>query len=183
MKRQAHKKTRKPQGKPARRRRNPDGALDAAAALSESFHGKPADRVTVIQEEEHEYAAVAELGKLVELHVRTADGKRFRLPFLTAGVRVCATPDGNNIVFLGGDQEIDLASLGIETDKDQLPLGECTGIVYTTKKAFHNFQKTDYVHKFGEESGEPPILGYSPLNSRIYLEGGRYQVRPEGIVD
>jgi hypothetical protein len=179
MKRQAT--TRKAKG-PARRRRNPD-AIEAAAALSEKFHGRPAQKVTVVQEEELEYAAVAELGKLIELHVRTFAGGKFRLPFLTSGVKVCATPDGRNIVFLGGDQEIDLASLGIDTDKDQLVLGDCTAIVYATKKAFHKFEKTDYVHKFGEESGEPPTLGYSPLNQRIYLEGGRYEVRPEGIVD
>lgn len=175
---------RKPKAKAkptARRRRNPD-AIEAAAALSEEFHGRPAERVTVVQEEELEYAAVAELGKLVELHVDTPAGRK-RLPFLTSGVRVCSTPDGHNILFLGGDQELDLESLEIESDKDQLPIGECIGIVYTTKKAFHNFEKTDYVHKFGEESGDTPTLGYSPLNKRIYLEGGAYEVRPEGIVD
>lgn len=179
MKRQAKTKR---STKTATRRRNP-GALEAAGALSESFHGRPANRVSVIQEEELEHAAVAELGKLVELHVQTPSGAKFRLPFLTAGVRVCSTPDGQNIVFLGGDQELDLDSLGIETTKDQLVLGDCIGIVYATKKAFHKFEKTDYVHTFGEESGEPPTLGYSPLNKRIYLAGGRYEVRPEGIVD
>jgi hypothetical protein len=173
MKRTPKKKT---------KRRNPDGPLEAAAALSEKFHGKPADRVTVHEEEEAEYPAVAELGRLVELRVRTANGT-FRLPFLTAGVRVCATPDGKNIVFIGGDQEIDLGSMGLESDKDQLPIGDCTHIVYSTKKAFHSFEKTDYIHAFGEESGQHPTLGYSTLNARIYLEGGRYDVRPEGIVD
>lgn len=169
--------------KPAgRKRRNPDGPLEAAAQLSEQFHGKPADRVRVIEESEAEYPAVAELGRLVELHIETDSGK-FRLPFLTAGVRVCATPDGRNIVFVGGDQEIDLRSLGIESDKDQLPIGECVGIVYATKKSFHDFAQTDYVHSFGEESGVTPMLGYSQINKRLYLEGGAYQVRPEGIVD
>lgn len=179
MKRQA-KARQQGKAKPTRRR-NPD-AIEAAAALSEKFHGRPAHEVTVVEETELEYSAVAELGKLVELHVRSfEDGKRYRLPF--KGVRVCATPDGQNILFLGGDQAVDLGSLGIETVKDQLVIGDCIGIVYTTRKGFHNFERTDYVHEFGEESGDTPTLGYSPLNQRVYLEGGRYEVRPEGIVD
>jgi hypothetical protein len=167
----------------SQRKRNPAaGPLEAAAELSEQFHGRPAEKITVVAETEAEHAAVAELGRLIELHVKTAVGK-FRLPFTGTRVKVCATPDGRNIVFIGGDQAIDLESLGIESDKDQLPLGECTHIVYATKKGFHNFEITDYVHEFGEESGDRPTLGYSPLNTRLYLEGGRYEVRPEGIVD
>jgi hypothetical protein len=169
--------------KPTSRKRNPNGALEAAAELTSQFHGRPADKITVVAETEAEHSAVAELGRLLELHIENPYGETFRLSFHGTRVKVCATPDGRNIVFIGGDQAIDLESLGIETDKDQLPLGECTHIVYATKKAFHNFEPTDYVHEFGEESGDRPTLGYSPLNTRLYLEGGRYQVRPEGITD
>lgn len=169
--------------KSAGRRRNPDGELEAAAQLTSDFHGRPADRVTVVAETEAEHAAVAELGRLLELHVRTPEGERFMLPFYNTRVKACSTPDGLNIVFVGGDQEIGLESLGLDTDKEQLPLGECTHIVYHTSKAFHNFEPTDYVHEFGEESGVRPTLGYSTLNQRLYLEGGRYAVRPEGITD
>jgi hypothetical protein len=168
---------RKPQ---SRKRRNPD-ALDAAAAVTEEFHGRPAKKITVVEETEAEHTAVAELGRLLELHIITGEGKRFRLA--PRGVKLCATADRKNLLFVGGDQEFDLASIGLETDKDQLPLGELEYIVYATKKSFHNFEATDYVHKLGEESGVRPLLEYSVLNHRFYLSGGRYEVRPEGIVD
>jgi len=164
-----------------RRRPNPD-AIASAAELSESFHGRPAEEITYVEETDASYPAVADLGELIELKVRVPAGVA-TLNFEGAGVRVCSTADGRNLLFVGGDQALDLESIEIESDKDQLPLGECTRIVYHTSKAFHDFEPTNYRHAFGEETGERPTLGYSQLNERIYLEGGAYQVQPEGITN
>ena len=167
----------------ARRRRNPEGdPIEAAAKLSEAFHGRPAQRVKHIETEEAEYPALSQLGALVELRVKTPRGT-FEIPFRGSGVLLCSTPDGNNLHCVGGDQSFDLASLGIESDKDQLPLGPCTHVVYHTRKGFDQFVPLDYVHKQGEAGGEPPLLEYSQLNQRFYFSGGTYHVKPEGIVN
>jgi len=165
-----------------RSRKNPEDATQAAAKLSEQFHGRPARRITVHEEQEADRAVLTELGRLLELHV-LVDGRRFQLPFHGTRVKVAASPDGKNLFLVGGDQALQLASLGIKSDKDFVPVGPCTHIVYRTKKAFHNFDETDYVHEFGEEGGTPPLLGYSVLNQRFYFEGGTYTVKPEGIVN
>jgi len=159
-------------------------AIAAAADLAGDFHGRQEGRVRVYAEPENVYPALAGLGALVSLTIELY-GQYFKIPFSKAGVKLACTPDGRNLHFVGGDQEIDLASLYIETDKDQIDLGPVSHIVYHTKKGFHDFAPVDYVHQFGEESGEEdrPTLGYSPLNKKIYLSGGAYSVRPEGIVN
>ena len=171
-------------GRGGRRRnvRNPDEQIQAAAALSEQFHGRPAKTVKHIEQEEAEYPALAQLGTLIELRVKTAAGT-FQIPFRDSGVLLCATPDGRNLHLIGGDQSFDLASLGIESDKDQLPLGACTHVVYHTRKGFDQFVPLDYIHKQGEAGGEPPLLEYSQINQRFYFSGGTYTVKPEGIVN
>jgi hypothetical protein len=179
-----HPKSPAPSNPRRRGRLNPDGAEPTAADLSEAFHGRPARKVTIVEEIEHDRAELAELGRLTQLHVRCfADGSNKQIPFYGTTVKLGASPDGKNLFFIGGNQSFDLASVGIDSDKDQICIGECTWIFYFTSKAFHNFEPTPYKHKFGEETGERPLLGYSQLNSKFYLEGGAYTVRPEGIVN
>jgi hypothetical protein len=161
-------------------RRNPD-AEPTAAELSEAFHGRPARKVTLVEEIEISHAQLADLGKLLDLHVLPFGERQIVIPFRGSGVHLGASPDGANLYFVGGKQALDLDSLGIDSDKDQLPIGECTWIYYHTSKAFHDFEPTDYKHNFGEENGILPILCYSQLNQQFYLEGGDYRVKPEGI--
>lgn len=166
----------------ARRRRNPD-TIEAAAEKFTEFHGKAPGRV-IEYEGTYTYPEnLAEMGKLLELRFHLdSHNKHFPLTKFGACQAVC-TPDGHNIYFIGGDQEIDLEALGISSTKDMVELGNCNYIAYHTVKGFHDFKPTPYAHEFGEESGVLPMLAYDRLNKTLFLLGGDFQVRPEGIVN
>lgn len=189
------KKTRKPAAAAAKRRRhNPDSqaeAIQAAAEMNEAFHGRPANKVVTVEQDEYDRPVLSDLGRLRELAVRIGThaarryaGAKTVLPFYGTTTRVTCDPGGTNLYFVGGDQTLDLASVGLEdTGKDVVVIGTCTDIVYSTRKGFHGFEKVDYTHRFGEDGGTPPTLAYSTLNRRFILQGGSYTVRPEGIVN
>lgn len=194
MSARAKKKTKRAHSAPpfriartARRLSNPrrpnhtDEELDAAARLSAKFHGRAATKVREVEELEYQPDTLADLGALKELHVMTPAGGRM-FPF-SSGVRLACTPDGRQLYIVGGDQELDLAALKIP-ERGNAEVGEVAFIVYRTRKGFHNFEKTDYSHKFGEaRGGQRPTLGYDAYNKRMFLVGGSYTVKPEGIVN
>jgi hypothetical protein len=160
-------------------RRNPD----EAAAMYERFHGRGPGRTIEYSEELQYRDNLAELGKLLELRFRL-DGVREPVPLFEFGpCQVTCTPDGTNIYFVGGRQAVDLAQIGIDSDKDYVELGECTYVKYLTKKGFHAFEPVEYWHKFGEEDGVRPVLAYDTVNRALFLVGGNYQCKPEGIVN
>lgn len=167
----------------ARTRKNGADADELKASkLTEQFHGRPAKKVTDVEEIEQEHSVLADLGRLLELEVWFDADKAATLAF-TGNVRMACSPDGGTLYFVGGDQKLALKELGLAEwlPKDRVTVGEVERIVYRTSKAFHNFEPTDYEHTFAEEGGELPILGYDTLNGKLYLTGGSYQVRPEGI--
>jgi hypothetical protein len=163
-------------------RRNPD-EMSEAQRMYEDFHGRPANR-TIEHHESHEYRSeLAELGKLLELRFKL-EGESAPMPLIEFGsTQVTCTPDGTNIYLLGGNQTVDLEAINIETDKDYVELGECTYIRYHTCKGFHDFEPTAYWHKFGEVNGVRPMLAYDAVNKKLFLLGGDYECRPEGIVN
>lgn len=176
----APKKKKAPLGR--RRKLNPD-EMREAEALYEQFHGRPANR-TIDYDETHEYRSeLAELGKLQELRFDLDEDNR-SLPLRGFGnCQVAATADGRNLYFVGGDQGLDLDELGIETPKDYIELGPLTYIRYHTKKGFHDFAPIDYYHEFGEENEILPVLLYDAINRALFVAGGDYNIRPEGIVN
>jgi hypothetical protein len=155
----------------------------SAAALAEEFHGRPVRKVREYVEVTEEPTELADLGTLVELQI--LEGKHVRPLEFRRGVRVAATPDGGQLYFVGGDQELDLVALGLDKylPKDHLTIGPVLKIAYHTSKAFHNFEPSVYEHRFGEDGGTLPLLHYDVRNRRLYLTGGSYQVKPEGIVN
>jgi hypothetical protein len=164
------------------RRRNPDD-MPAAEQMYERFHGRPAQRTVEHLERLAFRDTFAELGKLLELRFRL-DGIRQPVPLVEfKGAQVACTPDGENIYFLGGNQSVDLSSLDIESDKDYVELGECTYIKYLAKKGFHDFEPIEYFHEFGEEDGIRPVLAYDSQNQKLFLLGGNYRCKPEGITN
>lgn len=164
-------------------RRNSEGGMDAAARKFEEFHGKPPSRIVDYAEAMRYRENFAEMGKLKELRF-CFDDKNRDFPLLDfKGTQAVCTPDGSNIYFIGGDQSISLETLNISSDKDLIELGPCTYIKYHTVKGFHDFEPTDYWHRFGEEDGIQPVLAYDRLNKWLLLMGGNYRVRPEGIVN
>lgn len=171
------------QANPCKRKRRNNSEAEAARALTEAFHGRPMRSVREVTERYETPTQLADLGRLVLLDVRTSQG---RVDLGRGGnVRVAATGDGRNLYFVGGNQTLDLAQLGLGhvLPRDYVPLGKVRKIVYFTSKDFHNFEPVEYVHKFGEEGGEPPDLVYDTRNRKLLLVGGSYEVRREGIVN
>jgi hypothetical protein len=170
----------------ARRRSNPtEEDMDAAARMFAKFHGKEPGRVSTYQQLRVTPGVLADCGRLVELVFKRPGYAREVYAFPESGdrqVHVATTGDGGQLYFVGGDQELDLRGGGFTLPKDQLSLGECVSIAYHTSKDFHNFKPSDYEHKFGDEGGRKPEGGYDVHSKRLYLIGGDYRVKREGIV-
>lgn len=105
---------------------------------------------------------------------------------------VASEPDGHHIYFVGGNQDITeyLARFPVDRTKELLDLGPCLRLEYFTQKAFDRQRDIKYFHALGEESGDypgdngaNPRLLYNRIRRRLYLVGGQYHVKPEGIVD
>lgn len=67
------------------------------------------------------------------------------------------------------------------TPKALAELGRLESVVYSTEKAGDGNSR--YVHDFGEEGGEKPLLAVDPDNKRLHVVGGDYTVEDRGIVD
>lgn len=164
----------------AGRRRNPETESAAAAKrMFEKFHQTPSRRSKLEAIPVAVPTDLAALGKVVELHVRTPKGLDM---FMPRGVTLACTPNGRQLYFVGGDQTPDLKRLGVDGSKVHVCVGELVKLVYFTRKGFHNFEPTLYVHRMGEEGGRAPELNFDTASELLYLVGGSYVVKPEGIV-
>lgn len=176
-------------------RRNPEAP---AADMYEKFHGKPSERVDVVEESVHYHEHLAGLGQLISLKIKTPTKIRAELTFAGADRRkgepvgadaplLCCSEDGKQLYIVGGNQEVDMDQIdmgGKEWLKDSMNLGEILVITYRTQKGFHNFEEIDYFHSFSEESGNPrPVLLYDTRNKSLSVSGGSYTVKDVGIVD
>lgn len=163
-----------------KKRRNSE---NEAIGMYQTFHGKAPGRIVQYDELVRFPEHFAELGRLKELRIEL-DRENRNFPFTSFGdCKVVSTTDGENIYFVGGDQRVDLDALEIGGEKDMVELGSCGYICYHTKKDFHDFEPIDYFHEFGEENGIKPILAYDRLNRKLFLMGGDYRVKREGIVN
>lgn len=166
--------------KNSRRRRN--SGVEDAQQMFEKFHGRKPTSVQEVKIRQEARRNLTGLGKL--MYLQTAEG----VPMKWAEndkVMVACDPAGNQIYFVGGNQDLSgiLKQAGIESTKDLIDVGECQFIIYTADKDFDNFEEKDYQHEFGEESGERPRLMFDRLNQQMYLVGGAYEVKREGIVN
>jgi len=175
-------------------RRNP--AADADSAF-ESFHGEPSSETVIIEDEIHEHEHLWTCGRLMQICVNTQTGMYLELdwegrpdgeiPYLAC------SEDGRQLYIEGGDQELDLEAISMDTDrwlKDRMVIGEFApkergreyNITYRTKKDFDGFEETDYQHELGESSKElrnpaAPFLEYEPRNKKLYITGGQYIIK------
>lgn len=157
----------------------------SAADLFEQFHGTPSTGSKEYRREIEYRDKLAELGKLKRLDIYTSTGEAVELDF-TGPVMLCADPSGRSLYIIGGNQAIPLDSLDLgegDKEKDHVYLGECSFVVYDTRKGFHDFEQTHYGHEFGEDGGELPLLHYDRINRLLHFTGGSYQVKPEGIIN
>ncbi len=161
-----------------RRRKNQSG--NGAAKLYTAFHGKEPKEVLEFQQDIIRRKDYAALGKLMEMQlpeIRTA------IDFAADNVILAANADGTQLYLIGGNQNIDaLLKKTADDSKDFLDLGELSKIIYRTRKDFDRFEEIDYVHKMGENGHEKPSVMYDRLNHQLYIAGGEYQVKREGIV-
>lgn len=166
------------------RRRNPEGP---AADLYESFHGREADTDTIFTEEVHEHSTFAALGDLVSMKVATIHGKEADITAAdpeTAQaedvVHLASNEDGTQLFFIGGDQALDLESLGFEDhelSKESVVVGIITELMYRTQKEFDKFEMIDYFHHLSEDTKRPqPSLLYDTINKSMSVSGGSYYI-------
>ena len=178
--------------------RNP-GNLAKATSLSEQFHGRPSKETIDITESDTQRTDYALLGELKELEI--VDGPKSVIPisFKATGkdcVYLAASPSGEQLYLISGDQFLDLSDFDYLTDterkKDKIELGLLHSVTYHTDK--HHLegpatQRTgeDYFHVFaspveGAGDGEKPLMIYDRLNERLEIAGGSYCVKDVGIV-
>jgi len=191
------------------KRRNP-----TSEELYKRFHGRASTKESVIEVEDADFNSHPDLAKLGDLMSLTVGegieltGKYLNQPKplddeedswcvqidfdQQRPVAVAAEPNGKQIFFVGGDQDIAryLSEFPVDASKEFIVLGPCIRIEYLTEKGFDQFRPTRYFHATGEESGEypgdngaNPILLFNRVRRKLFLQGGVYTVKPDGIVD
>lgn len=174
------------------RETNPNnGAASAAKKAYQEFHGRPPEQVSDFQEELLKSGDYWAIGKLAGLWLSPVgkDFHKWPAPDIEfdpeENVMVVAEPDPKKTQFyiVGGDQKLsreDLNTLsnGADTSKRFVPLGCVYAFGYFARKAFDNFEQVQHMHRFGEETGELPLLYYDKEAARLVLVGGAYSIAP-----
>lgn len=158
------------------------GDYDAAAELSEHFHGRRVEQVFELQESHVRAGSYSMLGRMGALWLMPLeedsdpnDWPKATIEWKTSeDVRLASDISGTQYYFMGGDQDFDDHVTGDWTD-----LGTVYGIEYRTEKSFNAFETTPYAHQFGEESGIRPSLWYCRNHQRLLLVGGDYRIASE----
>lgn len=175
-----------PNKRPQRKLRNPETekVSGAGVKLYEDFHGIAPAEVIRVQESAEQRKEYVALGDLVLLSGRWTDGGTFQIE--SDDIKLAANPEGSQLYFIGGSQAgvmNYLVKSGADTSKDLIEIGEATRVVYQTRKEMDQFRVANYDHALGEKGGRPPILFFDKVRRRLFLVGGTYQVKPEGIVN
>lgn len=171
-----------------RRRNSPEDQVseaDQAVTLFEKFQGKDASEILELQRSADmrlDYAALGDLRAIgVGRVTRHGDDlvhhweQENHIDLAGDGVKLASAPNGKQLYFIGGTQELDLADFeGVDPEKDLIDLGEAGFVVYDARKKHSNFEPVEWVHEFGEESGAPPRLMYDRLKQELFLVGGEY---------
>ena len=167
--------------------RNPEdeSQLEAAEDLYKTFHGREPREILEMQESSETRGEYTALGDLVELTFIAPNGDHVLVKFTDDGVRVASSPSGEQLYFLGGNQDISgsLKQFGADEEKDLIDLGELKQIVYEASKWQTDFTAQEWKHDLGEESGVKPRGFFDQLKKRIFIAGGNYKVKRPGIID
>lgn len=160
-----------------KRRKNQGG--NGAAKLYTAFHGKEPKEVLEFQQDIIRRKDYAALGKLIEMQlpeIRTA------IDFAADDIILAANAEGTQLYLIGGNQNIDgLIPKVADDSKDFVNLGELKKVVYRTRKDFDRYEEIDYGHPMGEGGYERPVVMYDKLNHQLYVAGGEYKIKHEGI--
>lgn len=162
---------------PATRR----NSADAAAAVSEAWHGRPAKTATKYDETLRYHGKLADLAGMVRLEILVSPTRVQKIDF-QRNVRLGTNPGRTQLYLVGGDQSIDLKVFSItghEAKKELVPIGPVYAITYWTAK--QHLGRADkkagpYRHVFAEHGQQAPILLYDTLNRTQLLAGGSYHI-------
>lgn len=168
-----------------RRKGNPSATAGGDSAdLYRDFHGTEPTQIIEVQESNRERTELVSLGMLQLISGATASGT---YALQSTDINLAANPEGTQLYLVGGDQAGVMGGLkelpGVDATKDLIEIGVAKRVIYRARKEMHGNQIIDYDHEFAEEGGTYPTLFFDKLKRRLFLIGGSYQVRPEGIVN
>jgi hypothetical protein len=156
--------------------------MGEAARLSELFHGRPVQSIREVPGVLKRRDVFTDLGRLVYVWVtneRTPAGKAFKITY-DKKTRLASSPDGRSLYVRGGDQRItNLAAIvgrGAAA-KDFVLVGFVRDLVYETERAANDFERKQYIHELGEESGVQPLLVLDTINNAQVIVGGEYTTK------
>ena len=122
--------------------------------------------------------ASANIGGLDLLEI--LDGRKHVIPIKFGhNVRAALNPSGTQLYFIGGNQELNLKALGIESDKDLVVVGPIHAFSFFASKPEGEPGVGRYV--FGKEGQKRPTLLFDRLNSKMKVTGGAYTITRETL--
>lgn len=181
-------------------KRNPMSGTEERKAATEiytGFHAQAPGESLVLNEPHIPEGTYPELGLLVNVKFRPTNRNaetRYVRAFVVPqeNVHVIGDLERDQIYFAGGNQYFsheEMRKLGWDGSQNQFEVGEAIEITYIARKYHEEVQASargeivEWVHEFGEESGELPTFWYDVAVKRIYLRGGAYKITDRGIVN
>lgn len=174
----------------------------SAESIREEFVGRFPDHITIFHEPHMPKGDYAKLGDLVGISYKPKHGGQVQaigwyegsattplheaaksLRKLTEPPQLVSDESGRQLYFVGGNQDCFPLLDGSHQEHQLWELGKARTIIYRERKHFDDFELINYEHKFGEETGERPTLMYDGRHRRLFLEGGAYEIKPEGITN
>jgi hypothetical protein len=151
--------------------------------IAEEFSGVDAEFVDVYNEPHMPRGRYAQLGELLNLHIKPAAGGQVqKITFSTgseAPIVVCDS-SARQIYFVNGNQDISaaLASFGPRERGDgKVELGLGRRIDYKARKEHVAEPDEDkWKHSHGEENGVLPMVLFDTRNKKLLYEGGDYRI-------
>src|ERR1035437_6926090 len=114
---------------------NPGSVSPEVEDLSKDWNGREVRGSTEVEEIEQYEEELVDLGFLEELGIIGGDGGLFTITFKKDRPTLACDGNGQSLEIIGGDQELDLESEGIEQKGKMLvPIGYVYSIVYETDK-------------------------------------------------
>jgi hypothetical protein len=161
-----------------RARGNPGDGQDAVAELYRKFHGRDPKEIIQLQVDTVRRKDYTVVGPAAELKIKDPSGERQTLDLYPSRALVCSSPNGRQLYFMGGNQNLDalLSRFHTDTAKDLVLLGMGHSFTYVAAKRESNYRQVEWEHRFGEEGGKEPVVFYDRLNKQIFLAGGTYRV-------
>ena len=134
-----------------RRKNAAGGSMEQAEKLYEKFQGKPPEEIRDLAIKNEVQKNYTYLGEFSRAGFVQDDGEVWWINFEGDGVKLAASPDGNQLYLIGGNQNIlpILRDRGVDTSKDLISIGRCYCLYYVAAKSQTNFELTEWEHYLG----------------------------------